>query len=79
MTQPSAQVYYCATQSSYWSFLEQMPRKMHVKIPYMVYNSTDPFKYLLSNGVTDKFGLSVCYNFENPVVSSSDKSKIHRA
>ena len=49
---------------------------MHVKIPYIVNNSTDPFEYLPFNGVTDKFGL--CKKFENLIVSSSDKSKIYR-
>ena len=42
---------------------------MHVKIPYMVNNSTDPFEYLPFIGIADTFGHSL--KFENPVISSS--------
>ena len=40
---------------------------------------TDPCKYLHFSGVTDMFRLGFCYMFENLVVPSSDKGKIHRA
>ena len=33
---------------------------MHVHIPYVLNNSTDPFKYLHFNEVIDKIGLRVC-------------------
>ena len=47
-------------------------RYLHETIPYMVNHLTDPCKYLHFSGVTDMFGLSFCYKFENLVVPPSD-------
>ena len=53
-------------------------RYLHETIPYMVDHLTDLCNYLHFSGVTDMFGLSNCFKFENPVVPPSDKGKIHR-
>ena len=47
-------------------------RYLHETIPYMVNHLTDLCKYIHSSGVTDMFGLSFCYKFENLVVPPSD-------
>ena len=47
-------------------------RYLHETIPYMVNHYTDPYKYLHFSGVTDMFGLSFCYKFENPVFPPSN-------
>ena len=60
-----------------------IPRAEHFgictrRIPYMANHLTDPCKYLHFSGVTDMFGLSFSYKFENPVLPPSDYGKICR-